>query len=103
MGYYSDFKISLSDTKLIIPVAERLAVLSDYYFEVEQVEEIISLQDSKWYDNDDHLKTVSTEFPDLTIELERVGEENGDMEKKVYQNGSVKKLKAVISYEEIDE
>lgn len=56
----------------------------------------------KWYEHEEDMKKVSSNYPDVIFTLEGEGEEAGDMWKKYFMNGKMQSCKAVITYPEFD-
>lgn len=94
MGYYTDYDFSKNPDEVI-----------------EAIEEISSYGDSaggtyggvKWYNHDEHMKSVSLMFPDKIIHLQGEGEERADLWRKAYLNGKVAISQPVITFTEFGE
>jgi hypothetical protein len=56
----------------------------------------------KWYEHDDDMKILSSEFPEVLFILYGEGEENGDIWRSYYKNGKMKTLTARIVFDEYD-
>lgn len=50
---------------------------------------LISEDTMKWYDHDDDMKNLSTQFPEYYFLLSGQGEDPGDKWRKVYHNGKI--------------
>lgn len=66
---------------------------SDFWVEFE-------VNEAKWYDYADNLRTASRWFPDITIDVEGSGEEKGDQWRHRFRNGEQERVEAVISFPE---
>lgn len=93
MGYYTTFDIS--DNPEV--VQEVIEAKSQYSFYGGQASDV------KWYDWKDHCLEVSKDFPNLVINVEGDGEEQGDQWKAYFKNGKVQVCKAIVTFEDFDE
>lgn len=50
---------------------------------------LVSEDTMRWYDHDDDMKQLSTQFPDYYFLLNGRGEEHEDQWRKVYHNGKI--------------
>ena len=103
MGYYTDFKISLEKGEVKNEdefefFQLKLEKESGYQFDLSC--NVLTLN-GKWYEHEEHLKTVSEKFPHLTFLVEGEGEENGDIWKATVKDGTFKKVKAKIVFDEV--
>jgi hypothetical protein len=110
MGYYTDYQIEAEGFKTR-DEAEFFAfklVQNDYVsgstrFHYGGNEELgfnvqFEVRETKWYGYSDDLRTVSLWFPDVTIDVEGSGEENGDQWRHRFRNGEQERVNAVISF-----
>lgn len=102
MGYYTDFKVNVSDTAMENCFHHVLQKTSGYQFHDNG--DYLYLGDAKWYDWNEHLSKISQmdTFKNELITVEGDGEEQGDMWKAYFLNGNVKVAKAVVSFPEVD-
>lgn len=56
----------------------------------------------RWYDCDDDMKQLSSQFPEVLIKMEVEGEENGDLWINYFLNGKMQHCPAIITYDEFD-
>ena len=106
MGYFSTFTISIDkpyedNEELYDDIVENIQTESGYEFDYQG--EDIYLYDSKWYDLETDMKTVSEEFPDVLITVYRVGEENGDLAYYYFKNGKMQHAPAKVAFDDYDE
>lgn len=80
-------------------IIDRLKEISDYESWYDHDDEW-KLSEVKWYDHKDHMKQLSKEYPDVTFILSGDGEEQGDVWREVWVNGSVKRQKAQLVFED---
>ncbi|MGI9570359.1 MAG: hypothetical protein ACR2PH_11620 [Desulfobulbia bacterium] len=102
MGYYSDFKIKV-DGEVVCHCGKNggfdpiLYRASGYNFENGE------LSESKWYSYHENMIEVSKDNPDRLFQLDRDGEEKGDIERRYYKNGKYQEVKVEVVYEDFDE
>ena len=106
MGYFSTFSVSIDkpyedNEELYDDIVENIQTESGYEFDYQG--EDIYLYDSKWYDLETDMKTVSAEFPDVLITVYRVGEENGDLAYYYFKNGKMQHAPAKVAFDDYDE
>jgi hypothetical protein len=56
----------------------------------------------KWYEHEEDMLKMSSNFHGIVFILEGEGEEAGDIWKKYFLNGMVQECKAIITYEPFD-
>lgn len=56
----------------------------------------------KWYDNEEDMRLLSKEFPDILFKLHGKGEDNEDIWDKYFINGKMQHCPAKIVYEPFD-
>jgi len=113
MGYYSSFWIKWKFIKDIeicplckqstksLSETELLKILTDIKgyegFESTTYEDYMYiLNETKWYKWEKHLKEFVTTIPDLLVEIYVEGEENGDIWKARFLNGTMERQNAKI-------
>ncbi len=92
MGYYTTFDISDNPQTVQQAIEDK----SQYAFYDGSVE-------GKWYKWQEHCLEVSKDFPNLVINVEGDGEEQGDQWKAYFKNGKVQVCKAIVTFEDFDE
>lgn len=60
------------------------------------------LDDCKWYSWDADLKKLSMTFPSITIDVEGVGEEQGDHWRARFRNGEDERVEAIITFPDFE-
>lgn len=104
MGYYSHFKLDASGQPDDIKAFENYLKTKDKYdkeyyecfrayFEEER-------ESTKWYEYQEDLKRLSTEFPTLLFILYREGGDAGDLEYSYYKNGKMQLCPAKYTFDE---
>ena len=93
MGYLTRYDISNNPETVQQAIEEK----SPYSFYSGQTDTV------KWYDWQKDCLAVSKDFPNLVINIEGDGEEQGDQWKAYIKNGKIQIAKAVISFAEFDE
>lgn len=101
MGYYSDFEIKAYKGKLTDEIRNRLEEISDYSFDIvkrgESSNRIVSCDSYKWYDYNNDMVKLSTEYPKVLFSLTWVGED--DARGRLYCfNGKYQEVNASITY-----
>ena len=56
------------------------------------------IRETKWYDYADDLRKANKWFPDITIDVEGKGEEQGDQWRHRFRSGLDERVEAVISF-----
>ena len=76
----------------------------DYQKEICDMAEYEHLFDdeTKWYNHDEDMLSLSKKHPKVLFLLDSVGEEDGDMWRKYYMDGKTTKIEAQIVFEEFD-
>ena len=115
MGYYTRFELDITGTgdRWVTGVdakGEKVKVnIGIDHGEVQQ--EICDLSGytdpfdtdtHKWYDHDEHMRSVSKKYPDLLFTLSGEGEESGDLWVKYYKGGKCQVELAKIEYGKFD-
>lgn len=107
MGYYTDYEIviekhnsaiDVTDDEFLETVANRLTEISDYKFD-----EDLTIYGVKWYDWEEHMKKLSSEFPSVLFIVDGVGEENGDVWRAYITDGKAQIEQAKIQFLPFDE
>jgi hypothetical protein len=97
MGYYSSFE-EISNFN-----EDQLNVLSEISGIDLTLDHYYLASDCKWYEFEKDLKELSLRFPDTLFAIERVGEENPDMERVYAKNGKSVSLVARVLWPEFKE
>jgi len=110
MGYYTDFKLDVLDQAPIgskTPIEDITKAIDKLdYFRAEGYGESLlnhELDSIKWYDYQDDMKNISSQFPNVLFTLRGEGEENGDIWVAYFKNGKVQQSKAKITFDEFNE
>lgn len=107
MGYYTDYEIGIekhnslidvTDDEFVETIVNRLNEISDYVFDDD-----LTLYGAKWYDWEEHIKKLSSEFPSVLFIVDGVGEENGDVWRGYFTDGKSQIEKARIQFLPFDE
>lgn len=107
MGYYTNYEITIDKHNSEIDVqsddfveivVSRLNELSDYGFD-----EDLSQYSIKWYDWEDHMRQLSSEFPSVLFTVNGVGEEDGDIWRAYFTNGKCQLEQAIVAFPPFDE
>lgn len=100
MGYYTRFEGSIisRDWKDILQEKEvALAIARLPYYQnwrpyeeekdIEYIDDVIGVDNHKWYNYETDMKEISKMFPDLTICIHGEGEAQGDVWNHYFKNG----------------
>lgn len=107
MGYYTNYEITIDkhnseidvhSSDFIEIVVNRLNELSYYGFD-----EDLSQYGVKWYDWEEHMRKLSSEFPSVLFIVNGVGEEDGDIWRAYFTNGKCQIEQARVSFAPFDE
>ena len=87
MGYYSNFEITIANEKASVEeIYETLSQISGY--EANYLDDdILLLNDIKWYNWKNDMIELSKQFPWAVIGVSRFGEDNLDWEVSLFING----------------
>jgi hypothetical protein len=77
VGYYSKFSLRVEPVELYDQVARDLT----------KWEGVFAGQEHKWYSHEADCRKLSSTVPDITIKVQRLGEDDGDRFRYVYKNG----------------
>ncbi|UMO76292.1 hypothetical protein SEA_TOMAS_107 [Streptomyces phage Tomas] len=104
MGYYTDFSLTAEGSGPVYEkmMAERHKITfshSNYDFTLGTWLDRDYSDNLKWYEHEEDMKTLSSEWPNVLFILEGDGEEAGDMWKAWFRNGHMYKLTAKIVFE----
>jgi hypothetical protein len=107
MGYYTDFRLSVEGSGPVYDklMAEKDKVIispGDYDWNFGRWISDHYSENAKWYDWEDDMKSLSSEWPNVLFILEGSGENPGDMWKAWFRNGAMHKIEAKIVFETID-
>ena len=109
MGYYTEYKLKLSEHKTEPGKTVDLDYVM-YQFRKEcegarcsLTEDGRSSGSTKWYDSTEDLKAFSKKYPTVLFELSGEGEESGDIWMEYFLNGKSQRCGAIITYEKFDE
>jgi hypothetical protein len=111
MGYYTNYKLEATGFENA-EAAEffefKLRKVSEYSgWDVEINSRTFALEatlsEAKWYDWQKDLEGLSKQFPNVTITVDGVGEEPGDIWRARVKNGLTKTAKATISFDGLDD
>ena len=101
MGYETDYKLTTEPRISQEKYLELLLKTSDYeWWEIEGEGLAMS---AKWYNHEDHMKTVSLMVKDVLFKLEGDGEEAGDEWIKYFKNGKSTTCNRITVLEEFKE
>lgn len=104
MGYYSDFEISIKENKGSMSIQEINKNIKEFIEnEVGYYASGLNVFDAKWYSWEEDLKRLTEELNDVVIEVERTGEESGDLQRNYFKNGKMQECIPEIVYENFDE
>src|SRR5690242_16095240 len=95
MGYYSRFELDTHDDNVCIDHEDEIGSFVDYIGIFEE--------DVKWYEWVNDMKKYSLQYPEIMFQVQRTGEENGDIEVGYFKNGKVQLTKAVFTFDPFDE
>lgn len=98
MGYYTDYKLETNKQVDTDKLVEDLESVTGYSWDSS-----LEHYGIKWYDALDHMKTISTMYPDVLFTLDGEGEESGDIWTAYFKNGKMQYEKAVIQTMPFDE
>lgn len=115
MGYYTDYCLSFKGTERLdkgsivvgsyIPEQDVLAIIEEVgrmnIFDDIRYDEIF-YANAKWYDWENDMRLLSRKFPDIMFKLSGSGENEEDLWKAYFLNGSMQYCPAIITYEEFD-
>ena len=107
MGYYTDYNLKIETDRIKAnQIVERLEEISnyDFYQETANYEEggHFYSYSIKWYSHNEHMKQLSTEFPDILFTLHGIGEE-GEQWKAYYKSGKMFIASSRVVFDEYDE
>ena len=92
MGYYTKFKLEISDNKKLSEITERVLEDTSYWISDTYSEEY------KFYKSDEYFKGLSQEYSDIEISLYGLGEDADLPWKNVYKNGNKEEYSAEIKW-----
>ena len=90
MGYYTNYDLTVEylrplrkgvSEEIFEAISARIAEISDYRDPFKS--------DCKWYKHEEHMRRVSTEFPDILLTLNGEGEESRDIWVKYFLAGKM--------------
>lgn len=99
MGYYTTYTLEQPVDSKIIQHFRRENSHAEYAFD----ENGDYSQSTKWYEHKTHLEQFSKLYSDTLFVLSGMGEESEDMWKLYVKNGKSKKVKAIITFPEVNE
>lgn len=114
MGYYTTFKLNAAEFKdrdqaeffefKLVKETEYTGWDTQSYPVGEKGYEVsATLSEVKWYDHEEDLLRLSTQFPGVLIELEGVGEEPGDQWRMRVRDGKAARVTAQIVFPDFDD
>lgn len=107
MGYYTDYEIDIKkhnseidvhDEKFVKIVVNRLNEISDYEFD-----EDLTQYHVKWYNWEEDMRRLSSEFPSVLFVVNGIGEEDGDIWRAYITDGKCQIEQAKIQFAPFDE
>jgi len=112
MGYYSRHELSIEKgdynaVEIARYMHDQNKKTKAFYPFIEEIKEYIvcdesdaefelSDEESKWYDQEEEMECLSTQFPDVIFKVHRKGEESGDICDSYYRNGKSVTYEAVM-------
>lgn len=113
MGYYTTFKLNAAEFKdkdqakffefKLVKETDTSWVTESYAVGATGYEVSAVLIDAKWYDHEEDLLRLSTQFPGVLIEVEGVGEEPGDQWRLRVRDGKKSRVTAQVVFPDFDE
>lgn len=102
MGYQTNYSLKSSPKIEESILIDQLEVITLYSF--DEYSGDICL-DAKWYDHEDHMKSLSKVYPDVLFTLHGEGEDEDDKWNKYFKNGKMQACYAEITivYEPFNE
>ena len=111
MGYYTDYTLTASAyrpeewSNKIHPIPKELIPKIEDRIEEFNVFDSGDLVNglygtSKWYDDEEDMRQLSSEFPDILFRIDGQGEDPADMWKAYYLNGKEQKIFAKITFDD---
>lgn len=109
MGYYSKYNLSIPNQK--VRDFEDIEAYLEIHKEESFADNILYFlrqggvysESTKWYENNEDMNKLSLIFPETLFQLDREGEESGDIERVYFQNGKYKSYQAKIVFDEYNE
>lgn len=105
MGYYTNYELEVEGSgpvydKFMREIDNIVVARDNYDLDVRKLMDG-GYDEMKWYEHDEDMKQMSSEWPNMLFILKGAGEERGDVWKAWYRNGGIHKLKAKVVFETI--
>jgi hypothetical protein len=103
MGYYTNHNLTLhaATDEQRSKIVEMLRAKDVIGWVLD--ENLDNYQEAKWYEDEDDMRAISKEFPDVLFELHGEGEDSGDIWDKYFKNGKMQYCPAEIIIPPYDE
>ena len=125
MGYYTRYSMEVQDIdnkgydsyKIAKYMLDKQKESNKFYVFKYELEDFVENEDAtsgvdyglsfgdneyKWYDNEEDMRLLSKEFPDILFKLHGEGEDNKDIWDKYFMNGKMQYCSAKIIYSPFD-
>lgn len=125
MGYYTRYSMEVQDIdnkgydsyKIAKYMLDKQKESNKFYVFKYELEDFVENEDAtsgvdyglsfgdneyKWYDNEEDMRLLSKEFPDILFKLHGEGEDNKDIWDKYFMNGKMQYCPAKIIYPPFD-
>jgi len=97
VGYYTDFTVRIVEGDGDIKaVADAINGVSSYMVDIYQG--AAHVNEAKWYDHVEDMRSVSELFPALLLEVEGAGEESHDIWAQRFRNGEASERVEAVLY-----
>lgn len=101
MGFYSDFVLTVNGDKRVDAAKAVVERVKEYDYFPTRNGAKVKLDNVKWYESEDDLREISSNFPNEIFVLEVEGEEGGPY-RVYYQNGKSQYVEPKVTWEPFD-